>query len=55
MHTDDLELFVSFFDGYDLYELIDLLVEADIIDKRNLLERYWYEIKEKGEEIAPFC
>lgn len=53
MHTDS-ELYKSLYDGYDLYELVDLLIDHDIIDKESLLRNYWYEIEEAKENISPF-
>ena len=49
------ELYKSLYDGYDLYELVDLLIQSGIIDKDTLLGKYWDEIEEAGEEIRPFC
>lgn len=53
MFMDD-PLYKGLFDGYDIYELVDILIEHDIIDKEKLLERFWDDIKEAEEEIAPF-
>lgn len=53
MFMDD-PLFKALFDGHDIYELVDKLIEADIMTKENLLERYWDEIEENEEEISPF-
>ena len=51
---EDLKEFQQIYDGYDLYELLQILIDCGIINKSTLLEKYWDEIDDHIEEILPF-
>lgn len=52
---EDVGIFRTLYDSTkDVYELVDILIEAGIITKESLLEKFDVEIEEYAEELTPF-